>query len=169
MFCASRTVSRVLYLAVIYLGGPLPDRSSHLLRTAGPAICPPTVLLRIEFTASDSLQPMGELLPRLSTLTSWAQAPDRSLCRQRQSSFPSLCLHSPPDPRCGRWAPPGAPDGDEAVYLCCTFPEVAFGGRYPLSLPCGARTFLMTALSDPPRDRLSCLPHYSTGAAPPCQ
>ena len=31
---------------------------------------------------------------------------------------------------------------DEAVSLCCTFPEVAFGGRYPLSLPCGARTFL---------------------------
>ena len=29
-----------------------------------------------------------------------------------------------------------------AVSLCCTFPEVAFGGRYPLSLPCGARTFL---------------------------
>ena len=27
---------------------------------------------------------------------------------------------------------------DGAVYLCCTFPEVAFGGRYPLSLPCGA-------------------------------
>ena len=36
---------------------------------------------------------------------------------------------------------------DEAVYLCCTFPEVAFGGRYPLSLPCGARTFLMRGLS----------------------
>ena len=35
----------------------------------------------------------------------------------------------------------------EAVYLCCTFPEVAFGGRYPLSLPCGARTFLMYGLS----------------------
>ena len=35
----------------------------------------------------------------------------------------------------------------EAVYLCCTFPEVAFGGRYPLSLPCGARTFLMRGLS----------------------
>ena len=29
-----------------------------------------------------------------------------------------------------------------AVSFCCTFPEVAFGGRYPLSLPCGARTFL---------------------------
>ena len=42
-----------------------------------------------------------------------------------------------------------------AVYLCCTFPEVAFGGRYPLSLPCGARTFLMTGLSAWPRDCLS--------------
>ena len=40
----------------------------------------------------------------------------------------------------------------EAVYLCCTFPEVAFGGRYPLSLPCGARTFLMNRLSPCPRD-----------------
>ena len=69
MFLVSKTVSRVLYLTAIYLGGLLPDRSSHLLRTAGPALCPPTVLLRIEFTASDSLQPMGELLPRLSTLT----------------------------------------------------------------------------------------------------
>ena len=39
--------------------------------------------------------------------------------------------------------PVGIPDG--AVYFCCTFPEVAFGGRYPLFLPCGARTFLMKA------------------------
>ena len=30
-----------------------------------------------------------------------------------------------------------------AVYFCCTFPEVTFGGRYPLSLPYEARTFLM--------------------------
>ena len=29
-----------------------------------------------------------------------------------------------------------------AVYLCCTCPGVTPGGRYPLSLPCGARTFL---------------------------
>ena len=29
-----------------------------------------------------------------------------------------------------------------AVSLCCTFPGIAPGGRYPLSLPCGARTFL---------------------------
>ena len=45
---------------------------------------------------------------------------------------------------------------DEAVYLCCTFPEVAFGGRYPLSLPCGARTFL-TGGPFAPSARLSSL------------
>ena len=44
-----------------------------------------------------------------------------------------------------------------AVYLCCTFPEVAFGGRYPLSLPYGARTFLMTELSR--RHATVCLTH----------
>ena len=38
-------------------------------RTGRP-IAPIPVLLRIEFTASDTLEPMGELLPRLSTLTS---------------------------------------------------------------------------------------------------
>ena len=116
---ASKSVSRVLYLTVIYLGIPLPICSSHLPGTAGQACCPPTVLLRIEFTASHCLQPMGELLPRLSTLTARSAA----------------------------------------VYLCCTFPEVAFGGRYPLSLPYGARTFLMTHLSVSPRDCLA----YSHG------
>ncbi len=90
-------------------------------RTGRP-IAPIAVLLRIEFTASDTLEPMGELLPRLSTLTS-----------------------------------------EEAVYLCCTFPEVAFGGRYPLSLPCGARTFLMDRLLPYPRDRLAYSHCYCTG------
>ena len=33
------------------------------------------------------------------------------------------------------------------VSLCCTCPEVTLGGRYPLSLPCGARTFLIRGLS----------------------
>ena len=50
----------------------------------------------------------------------------------------------------------------EAVYLCCTFPEVAFGGRYPLSLPCGARTFLMNRLSPCSRDCLAYSHTYST-------
>ena len=35
-----------------------------------------------------------------------------------------------------------------AVYLCCTIPGVAPGGRYPLSLPCAARTFLMPKARD---------------------
>ena len=30
-----------------------------------------------------------------------------------------------------------------AECFCCTFPTVTCGGRYPSSLPCGARTFLM--------------------------
>ena len=35
----------------------------------------------------------------------------------------------------------------EVVSLCCTCPEVTLGGRYPLFLPCGARTFLIRGLS----------------------
>ena len=35
-----------------------------------------------------------------------------------------------------------------AVYLCCTIPGVTPGGRYPLSLPCAARTFLMPKARD---------------------
>ena len=123
-YAASKTVSRVLYLTAIYLGAPLPARSSHLLRTAGQASCPPAVLLRIEFTAVRGLPSPGELLPRLSTLT------------------------------------PRAPVGKrQAVFLCCTGPRVAPGGCYPLSLPCGARTFLRPGLSAPARGCLS----YSQG------
>ena len=71
-------------------------------------------------------------------------------------------------------SPQGGSEGygacdDEAVYLCCTFPEVAFGGRYPLSLPCGARTFLTDGLSAWPRDCLSYSPVYFTGIRWNCQ
>ena len=49
-------------------------------------------------------------------------------------------------PSGGRLSPPFHPyhcgTAAMAVYLCCTFPGVAPGGCYPLSLPCGARTFL---------------------------
>ena len=63
-------VSRVLLKTTIYLVLPLPTGSSHLLRTAGPALRPrTTVLLRIEFTASTCLHATGGLLPHLSTLT----------------------------------------------------------------------------------------------------
>ena len=105
VFYMSSPVSRVLLKTTIYLDQKLLSGSSRLLRTTGPVICSPTALLRIEFTASSCLHEMGELLPRLSTLTASAQA--------------------------------GA-----AVYLCCTCPRVTPGGRYPLSLPYGARTFL---------------------------
>jgi len=112
----SSPVSRVLFKTTIYLDQKLLSGSSRLLRTTGPVICSPTALLRIEFTASSCLHEMGELLPRLSTLTVSAQA--------------------------------GA-----AVYLCCTCPRVTPGGRYPLSLPYGARTFLTHRLSPCARGR----------------
>ena len=57
----------MLFRSAIYLGAPLPVRSSRLLNTAGPAICVPTVLLRIEVAAADASTPSGELLPHLST------------------------------------------------------------------------------------------------------
>ncbi len=41
---------------------------------------------------------------------------------------------------------------NKAVSLCCTCPGVTPGGRYPLSLPYGARTFLTGQLSPLPRD-----------------
>ena len=77
----SKTVSRVLYLTVIYLGAPLPARSSHPgssraslgVRLETPAPIP--VLLRIEFTATVASTPSGALLPHLSTLTSPARTP----------------------------------------------------------------------------------------------
>ena len=113
---ASKTISRVLYLTVIYLDVLLPARSSHPGSGRANLYAPIPVLLRIEFTASRCSHVMGELLPRLSTLTV-------------QST---------------------------AVYLCCTFPRVAPGGCYPLSLPCGARTFLIDGPFAPPT-RLSSL------------
>ena len=57
-----------------------------------------TVLHRIEFTAPQCSHAAGELLPRLSTLTSSTQAPDPALHRRRQSALPSLCLLSPQKP-----------------------------------------------------------------------
>lgn len=44
-----------------------------------------------------------------------------------------------------------------AVIFCCTVSEVTFGGRYPLSFPVGARTFLRHRLSFDARDRSECL------------
>ena len=44
-------------------------RSSHLLGSSRASLASSAVLLRIEFTASDTLEPTGALLPHLSTFS----------------------------------------------------------------------------------------------------
>ena len=86
------------------------------------------------------------------------QAPYPSPRRKRQGSLILLHLLSPQKPSFLR-----GPHliGTEAVSLCCTCPGVTPGRRYLLSLPCGARTFLIWVLSVPirgcpPRSRIYC-------------
>ena len=55
------------------------------------------------------------------------------------------------------------------VYLCCTCPEVTLGGRYPLSLPCGARTFLLRGLSASVRGCPTWSRKYCSAKPPDCQ
>ena len=137
------SVSRVLSSTVIYLGAPLPVRSSHLLGSSRAGLASSAVLLRIEFTAMDAFARHWVRsyrtfppLPRRRKL----HIP-RPAASGRSRSF--RCASSPHKTFVLRgphfWA--------AAVYLCCTFPQIALGGRYPLSLPCGARTFLMRGLS----------------------
>ena len=80
-------------LTVIYLGAPLPVRSSHP-GDGRASLVSSAVLLRIEFTAMDTSAPSGELLPHLSTLTAPADVPCRLPHRKRYSPSISLCLHS---------------------------------------------------------------------------
>ena len=90
---ASKPVSRVLsFKTAIYLDAPLPVRSSHLLGNSRASLVSSTVLLRIEFTATDASTPMRALLPHVSTLTSSAQTSYPSLRRKRQSSYIPLRL-----------------------------------------------------------------------------
>ena len=67
-------------------------RSSHLLGNSRAGLVSSTVLLRIEFTATDASTPMRALLPHVSTLTSSAQTSYPSLRRKRQSSCIPLRL-----------------------------------------------------------------------------
>ena len=67
-------------------------RSSHLLGNSRAGLVSSTVLLRIEFTATDASTPMRALLPHVSTLTSSAQTSYPSLRRKRQSSYIPLRL-----------------------------------------------------------------------------
>ena len=56
-----------------------------------------------------------------------------------------------------------------AVYLCCTCPGVTPGGRYPLSLPCEARTFLKQRLSASARGCPTWSRKYCTAREGKCQ
>ena len=110
----SKSISRVLYLTIIFLDVSLPIRSSNLptwQRRAAAFFSQFLILLRVGFTWTHTVAGMP-VSPYLA--------------------FSPLPLKA-------------------AVYLCCTFLEVAFTGRYPAPLPCGARTFLIaraTRLSD---------------------
>ena len=122
-----------------HAGTKFDDNGNILLNAAGSACCVPTVLLRIEFTAMNSFQSSGgRLSPPFHPYRSSFQ----------HTAFYSVRSRNMPARREQR---SGMLKRRPAVYLCCTFPEVAFGGRYPLSLPCGARTFLITGLSAWPR------------------
>ena len=122
------------------------------------------MLLRIEFTASDTLEPTGALLPHLSTFS------------RSTLSFPvcTFCLHHAGgtgvsgETACALAANPERQSA-QVVYFCCTFPQIALGGRYPLSLPCGARTFLTAGLSASPRDCLSYSHNYFSPWRGACQ
>ena len=178
--CVSKPVSRILSRTAIYLGPSLPVGSSHLLRAAGPALsyrvfrenrtkrhCSPAVLLRIEFTAAGCSQPPGELLPRLSTLTTKELRIERGERRVNGGIFLwrymkavkvifSMFRFCVKNLSYQLSTLLSQLSSYEAVFLCCTGPEVAFGGRYPLSLPFGVRTFLVSGLSAIPRGCPAC-------------
>ena len=98
IFCTSMTVSRVLYLTVIYLRAALPRYSSHPGSGRANLYAPIPVLLRIEFTASDTLEPTGALLPHLSTFSCVP-------CLFRQTDAGSLFLLHFSSDRSGRALP----------------------------------------------------------------
>jgi len=184
-FCiyASKTISRVLYLTVIYLDVPLPVRSSHpgsgraSLGTRSPCshtgVAPDRVYsdglfpaIECALTALFHPYRQGYALAVSRFLTESVAAADD--CNREEGPF--VPLHTTPlrFPLGERSSTPASYQHGAAlaaVYLCCTFPEVAFGGRYPLSLPCGARTFLMNRLSPCPRDCLAYSHEYCTRPA----
>ena len=88
-----------------------------------------------------------------------SERPGRPVCSStallRIEFTARTCLHAAD----GRLSPPFHPYcrmHAAAVYLCCTCPRVTPGGRYPLSLPYGARTFLTHFLSECARGRSAC-------------
>ena len=134
-------------MTAIYLALQLLAGSSRLLEAVGQTFCFSTALLR------DRVYIVKPMLP----WAGWALTPpfhpyvvDSRIQIARftaSGKVHTVCGISSPHRTRLRWASMGAPFGGYAVYLCCTCPEVTLGGRYPLSLPCGARTFLIWGLS----------------------
>ena len=153
---ASKPVSRVLsFKTAIYLGASLPPRSSHLLNTAGPAWCVPTVLLRIEFTAMDCSQPSGRLLPLPFHPYLVGADSSRAPRRKRHGSFLS---------------PRVSPHEGARRFLSVAL----FLGSPPAGVtryPCPAEPGLSSraGLSPRPHGCPAYLPSYDTGISPLCQ
>ena len=151
IFCASKTVSRVLYLTVIYLDALLPTRSSHPGSGRASLCAPIPVLLRIEFTATDASTPSGALLPHLSILA----PPARSASSPAMP--PTLHPGAFPEGRAGRYI---------SVALFLKSPSAGVT-RYPCPVEPGLSSW--RSLSPPPRGRLSYSPCYSTKVPASCQ
>ena len=168
MVCASKSVSRVLYLTVIYLRAVLPRRFSHpgsgraSLGTRSP--CSHTGV------APDRVYSIGHSRADGCALT----APFHLF--PQHFAFPGLHVLPPSRRRedvsgetaCALAANPERQSA-QVVYFCCTFPQITLGGRYPLSLPCGARTFLTASLSASPRDCLLYSHNYFSPSGGACQ
>jgi len=119
----SNPVSRVLCSAIIYLGTPLPTPSSDL----------PSGKRRA--AAFQALCDIAQLPPCLVLLRMGF-----TLTQNRHRSAGELLPHL------------FTLTTFVAVVFCCTILRVTPTGRYPASLPCGARTFLMKRNSFRPRD-----------------
>ena len=161
------SVSRVLSLTAIYLAPRLLAGSSHLLEAVGSTcmllhgVAPDRVYIVQGAHLEKLFSGAADLSPHLGTLKT---------LKYMQYSGGFQCLICGGISRCpikffsamypthvsmGRVGSyptfsallPGINDVRLAVYLCCTCPGVTPGGRYPLSLPCGARTFLIRCLS----------------------
>ncbi len=132
-------------LTAIYLAPQLLTGSSHLLGTAGQAYCP------THGVAPDRVYIIKPMSP-------WAGCALTAPFHPCLVDASSISLAPPQAAGLAHFAASPLPTktfvfagphliGAEAVSLCCTCPGVTPGRRYLLSLPCGARTFLIWRLS----------------------
>ena len=94
----TRPVSRVLYIAIIYLWPEVALRLKPSPKTRGPRL-PSTTLLRVGFTRPVCLHTAGELLPRLFILTcasEKAKAVFFSVALSLKSPSPGVTRHPCP-------------------------------------------------------------------------